>query len=148
MSGVTIWQKGAARRKSDQLSPGEAPRRGLGGLGGTGGTEGPGGMRAGVGRVRFGPQRALPKRAPSEPSAPAPLHRACPSSPSPLTVSPRLKTVLPSFRAIQPAGWPPHSTLALRDSAKHPASRALAMLLHFTAPPAPAPAATCQCLAC
>lgn len=50
----------------------------------------------------------LPYRAATEPSAPAPatLLRAFPYTPEPvaLTVSPRLRTVLPSFRAIQSAG--------------------------------------------
>lgn len=44
---------------------------------------------------------ALPVRALCEPSAPATLIAPSLTRPSPLTVSPRLKTVLHSFRAIQ-----------------------------------------------
>lgn len=44
---------------------------------------------------------AIPVRALREPSAPATLIAPSLARPSPLTVSPRLKTVLPSFRATQ-----------------------------------------------
>jgi hypothetical protein len=44
---------------------------------------------------------ALPVRAPREPSAAATVTAPSLTRPSPLTVSPRLKTVLPSFRATQ-----------------------------------------------
>lgn len=103
MRFVTISKKGAARRV-----PGQSPRRAE--------ARGVCSVCTGVGRGRrgrFGIRRhsQAPCRIEQqlnrarlqlcfEPS----LSPQCLTRPSPLTVSPRLRTVLPSFRAIQPAG--------------------------------------------
>ncbi|KAJ4985719.1 hypothetical protein SVAN01_08806 [Stagonosporopsis vannaccii] len=84
-----------------------------------------GGMRAGVGRVRFGSQRALPKRAPSEPSAPAPLHRACPPTPEPVDSQPPSQGG-PALISRDSICWPPHSSLHCKTVQNSP-------------PPAPSP---------
>lgn len=103
MRFVTISKKGAARRV-----PGQSPRRAE--------ARGVCSVCTGVGRGRrgrFGIRRhsQAPCRIEQqlnrarlqlcfEPS----LSPQCLTRPSPLTVSPRLRTVLPSFRAIQSAG--------------------------------------------